>query len=289
MHVLPRSDHARLLTRLATIPFNTNFAEAVLRGHVTGSVLVDEPAEPRAFLVAHPCGMSLLAGEACGAGFNAALLDYLENRSGSRTRPELLQVYPDHWVTWLRSGIAVQPESETTRGDPAGAEGPKAPASDRVIEHVRLNYRIRNDRDRARRSRPLPEGYRIARLGAAAFEGWPGATMPPRCFWGTASDFDRHGTAWAVMHGDTIASLAFSAFVFDDRLEIGIETHAAHQGLGLATHACTAFIDDCLARGLEPVWSCRQGNLGSERTAGAVGFEETHRIPYFALAHRKIG
>lgn len=281
MHVLPRSRFPAVLPHVATVPFNANFAEAVVRGDVTGSVLVDDLDAPRAHLIAHPCGMSLLVGEPRSPDAEAALAGYLTNRRGTRTRPELLQVYPDSYVTRIRTLL----DGCLVPGRAGEAEGPKALPAGAVIEWVRLNYRLSPGRFHARVPRPLPEGYRIERLGGGSFDGWSGALMPPRCFWDTAADFARRGTAWAVMHGEGIASLAFSAFVFGDRLEIGIETHVAHQGRGLATHACAAFIDDCLARGLEPVWSCRQGNLGSERTARAVGFEETLRIPYFALVH----
>jgi RimJ/RimL family protein N-acetyltransferase len=86
-----------------------------------------------------------------------------------------------------------------------------------------------------------------------------------------------------VWHGDELVSLAFSAFVLGRALEIGVETKDGFRGLGLAARSCEVFIEHCLAHGLEPVWSCRKGNLASQRTAENLGFHVTREIPYFEL------
>jgi RimJ/RimL family protein N-acetyltransferase len=40
-------------------------------------------------------------------------------------------------------------------------------------------------------------------------------------------------------------------------------------------------IDDLLAAGRTPVWSCRADNVGSFRLAEALGFVPTLRLPYW--------
>lgn len=285
MQKLAVSRYPLALEQLRRVPFNTNFAEAVLREHTSGIVYADDALAPQAFLVAHPCGMSVLFGETARGDFLTGLRDYLGNESGARHGPELLQCHPDFWNRWIPESL---PAGRFTTGrelhDPGfDPEQLKVRPPQKVVQWGRVNYKLDSAAFRARPRRPLPAPFRVARLGRECFDGWAGAVMPPREFWDNADDFARRGHAWAVMDGDAIASLAFSAFVLEDRVEIGIETHAQYRGRGFAIEACTAFIDDCLARGLEPVWSCRQGNRGSERTAHALGFRETRQIPYFGL------
>ena len=77
--------------------------------------------------------------------------------------------------------------------------------------------------------------------------------------------------------------MAFSAWVFDDVLEIGIETRPEARRRGLAILACAALIRYALARGLEPVWSAHSENKPSHVLAARLGFKETRRLPYYRL------
>jgi len=50
---------------------------------------------------------------------------------------------------------------------------------------------------------------------------------------------------------------AYSAYIHDNYLELGIETVEEYRGKGLAQYVCSALIDYCLQNNFEPVWSCR--------------------------------
>lgn len=282
MKLLAPHHYPLALQALRRVPLNTNFAEVVLRQHIAGKVYGDAAEQPGAFLVAHPCGMSLLYGESDSADFESEWFSYLENRGGARMGMELLQVFPATWEQRIARTLAGRIVNGATL-EQAGISPAQARtvAPGNLVEWVRLNFAFDASRYRQRQLRPLPAGLRVARVGAEAF-GFAGTTTP-RFFWASAEDFGRRATAFAVLRGDEVVSLAFSAFVLDDRLEIGIETRSDSRGQGLALHACAAFIEHCLDHGLEPVWSCRQGNLGSERTARALGFVESRQLPYFAL------
>lgn len=279
---LPASDYPKILSRLEAVPFNTSFAEAVLRGSTPGAVYVDEATSPAVCLVVVRCGMSLLFGDSEDAAVQKEICDYVANAGGARTGMEILQVHPPVWEQRIRE--AMRDRLVSGRELELAGIGPAqvlAARDGRLVEWERLNYAFRPDRFRARVSRPLPPDCRVARVGAEgfAFEG----TTVPRGFWDDAETFARRGVGYAVLRGNEIASLAFSAFVVPGRIEIGIETRASDRGLGLATHACAALIEHCLAERLEPLWSCRKGNAGSEATARALGFEEAQQLAYFAL------
>ena len=74
--------------------------------------------------------------------------------------------------------------------------------------------------------------------------------------------------------GNEIASVA-SAFGLSSRYaSLSIDTTKPFRGQGFATLACVALIEDCLERGLTPLWNCVTVNEASARTALRLGMEE---------------
>ncbi len=80
------------------------------------------------------------------------------------------------------------------------------------------------------------------------------------------------------------AATAFSAYILDDQLEIGIETLAEFRKMGFAELVCGALIDYCLDSGYEPVWSCRFENTASYPLAQKMGFVPVSITPYYRLS-----
>lgn len=279
---LPTAHYGRALEALRAVPINTSAAEVVLRGQAEGVVYADDAARPAVYLVVHPSGMSYLFGDGAAAGFDDRLRDYLANRGGFRRTLEVLQVFPERWAARIPElmGGRIVPGREL---QPEGFDYAtiKAAAAGRIVEWVRLNFAFDAARYRAAPPRALAPELQVRRIGAEGY-GFEGTTVP-RHFWPSAEAFGRHGVAYGVVRGADLLSLAFGAMMLDDRVEIGIETRADHRGAGLARQACGAMIEHCLAARIEPLWSCRQGNAGSEATARSLGFVETRQLPYYQL------
>ena len=85
------------------------------------------------------------------------------------------------------------------------------------------------------------------------------------------------------MDGDEVACTAFSAFVIDQQLEIGIETADNYRGKGYAIGTCCALIDYCLENDYEPVWGCKLHNTPSYLLAQKLGFVPTIYWPFYRL------
>lgn len=234
-----------LLARLDETEPNTLFARAVVRGDAHGTVVVETTAS----YVAHAYGMSILLGD--GAPDDDTLAAVLAR---PRAADEWLQLWP---LPWAARFDALAPGT--------------------VERHTRVNFAFSRDRVRPAR----PRDVEVVRADRACFD-MPGSVVP-RAFWRDADQFVRHGAGFAVHADGAIASLAFSAFVTARQLELGIETLPHHRGRGLAAHACTALIDHCLERDLEPVWACRAANAGSMRLASSLGFVPSLTLPYFRL------
>ena len=250
---------------------NVNFARAVLEHHVDGRLWVDRPSAPRAGHSLHPSGMSLVWGDGLGDAIEP-LATHL--REGAyRDRVEWLQVDPrwEHldWSTLLQGGAG---------------EGSSGPEGATVQRYNRVNFRFdrrafEGRHDGAR----IPQGYFLRPMSAREFD-LPDVGVVPSAYWRDAAQFLAHGGGWCIEQDGVVAAIAFTSFRFDDELEIGVETHPAHRGKGLALSAAVAMVRVALAAGLTPIWSCRQENEASLRLALRLGFEIVRTGPYFRLS-----
>lgn len=280
MHLLNPSDYHRVTPLLRDLPINTLFARLVTERKTEGEVLVDDPLHPRAGYVWHPYGMSLLFGSVAETSFRDGVIAHLAGETRSRSAVEWLQTYPAEWSTLLEQsldGRIVQGED-----DPSLATIPPRPGA-AFLRETRVNFRFDPEHHaRVARSLTLPPGCEIIDDVERIYAEMQGSVVPST-FWDDPRDLADHGSALALVCDGQIASVAFSAFTLDDEIELGVETADRFRGRGFAVHACSAMLQFCLERRLEPVWACRLGNLASYRLALRLGFEHSHSIPYYRL------
>lgn len=265
------NEHEPAVTALERVPVNTGFARAVLQGTGGGELWAADadPGDgtPRAWHAVHAYGMSFVWGGAVDEAFDDVAV-HLRARAASG-REEWLQVEP-RWA-----GL---PWDDVLGAVPLADAVPDGPQ--RAVRHVRVNFAFDPVRFAAARAeRPLPTGV-TTRPAVAADHAFPGAVVPAH-FWPGAADFLAHGGGAVAEVDGTPAAIAFASFDTDGEIELGIETVPAFRRRGLAAHACAAMIDDLLAAGRTPVWSCREDNVGSFRLAEALGFVPTLRLPYW--------
>ena len=274
MIVLDKSNYDKALEPLQKVGINHLFAEAVLRGHVSGQVYVDNDKNPVTFYVIHPYGMSLLYGVIAHKEFNFWLLEYALNNPPSRGKDEWLQVYPEAWNKHIASSwteYLVKPDV------------PVNSAMDKRIEiYTRVNFKFNKAIYLDHTDKYPIESYKIVRTTDKMFEEMHGTVIPGR-FWDNVVDFSQRAVAFSVLEGDKVVATAFSAFIIDDQLEIGIETSDSHRGKGYALAACSALIDYCLMHDLKPVWGCKLENTASYLLAQKLGFEPTIYWPFYRL------
>lgn len=255
---------------LAAVDANVGFAAAVVDGLPGGDIWADDDRIPRAFHAVHPCGMSL----AWGPGTGDAAGDVVRRILGraARGRGEWLQVDPrwDHldWDGLLGAVPLAQAEAAQQAGGPQPG----------VIRRTRLNFAF--DVDAFATSRAGVTG--TVRRATEEDYTWPGGTVPTDC-WPDVRTFLARGGGWVAEVDGAPAALAFVAMTSDDDAEIGIETLPAFRRRGLARVACAALVEDLLATGRTPVWSCREDNVGSARLAEALGFAVSRRLPYWEV------
>jgi RimJ/RimL family protein N-acetyltransferase len=257
---------------LDDVPLNTGFARAALE--LTGAPLwTDRAVEPRAFHVAHPYGMSLVWGPAV-AEVSGDVVAHLRHRAAAGAE-EWLQVDPRWSATDWDGALAAVP---------VGSPGADAAA---VVRHTRVNFAFDAGVHATRRAARRPPAGWWTRPATAEDFALTGSVVPSG-FWPDAATFLAAGGGTAVEREGEVGALAFTSYRSGTDLELGIETAPAHRRQGLAAAAAAAMLDDVLAAGLAPVWSCREDNVGSYRLAIALGFAPTTRTPYHHLRARPV-
>lgn len=275
MYLLPPNEYQCAVARLKEMPINNLFARSVVEGHVDGKVYVDSIAHPRAFHVVHPYGMSLLYGEVDDEFLESETRDYLLGSNGARTTVEWLQVYPSQ----LESRIDKMLGGELRIiDDTENCDRNDHP----VVKHKRVNFKFNRNKYDQFRSRIDLGDYRFMKVDESLYHGAHGSVVPKK-FWNKASEFLRLGVGFALMMQGQAVAIAFSSFIHDHLLEIGLETRSDYRRRGFAGIVSARLVDHGLERGMEPVWSCRRGNQGSYHLAVKLGFEPVAQLPYYEL------
>lgn len=271
---LQKDQYSKLLEPIKSITNNNLFARAVAERVVEGEIFVDNVENPKSFYLLHPYGMSLLFGDSKNEAFNLAFKKYALNENRSRKIIEWMQVFPADWDAVLQDLLSdnlVSPSSEST-------------SSHAIEQNVRVNFKFNEEiflRGKLANEKSDP-AVEILRTDRSAFEKMTG-TVVPLNFWNDAEDFMSKGVAFSLYYDGKLASTAFSAYLHDDKLELGIETYDEFKGKGLAYKACSALIEYCIENGFEPVWACKRDNVGSYQLAQKLGFENVKEISYYRL------
>lgn len=119
----------------------------------------------------------------------------------------------------------------------------------------------------------LPVGYEWREMDGELSARIQGRVVPA-LFWQRPEDFLERGKGFCIVRGGDIAAWAFSAAVSGRQIDIGVETHPAHQRLGLAAAAAGKMVQYALEQGKEPVWACHCANLASGKLAEKLGFSK---------------
>ncbi|MCL2702640.1 MAG: GNAT family N-acetyltransferase [Defluviitaleaceae bacterium] len=253
---LDESKYEILLSPLKRVGFNTFFARSVIAGHAEGKVFVDSVNNPKSFYAVHSYGkMSLLFGDAGNERFNNELTAYFGQKN---RRDEWLQAHPRAWDAWL-DGLA---------------------NAKKAVRYSRLNFAFDREEYKKNNHEINLNDYSIIPTTADMFNSIDGSVVP-KAFWRDERLFSQYCAGFTAMVNGKPAATAFTSYLHDGCLEIGIETAEGHRGKGLARAVCMALINYSLANNLEPVWSCRLENAASVNLAKKLGFRESLRLPYY--------
>lgn len=276
MILLDPRNYPKLKEPLTKVEINYLFAQTVIEQKMDGEIYVDDLEQPSSFYVKHSYGMALLFGKTDNERFNQSLVKYLLNEEGKRVAGEWLQVFPEDWNDRLNELLGHKIQEFSKNMPKTNPEN-----NTNVIRSVRVNFQF--NREKYTPVKPnTASNLRLVQTDANLFYQVKGTVVPNK-FWRNGNEFANIGTGFTLMHEQEPVSTAFTSFVHEPKLELGIETIKKFQGKGLARNTCSALIDYCLENNFEPVWACRLENTGSFRLAQKLGFEPVRNLPYYQL------
>jgi GNAT superfamily N-acetyltransferase len=264
-----------LTSALKRVTINQLFARSVVEKRMPGKIYSDNKDNPSAWYIVHPYGMSLLLGDHTHKDFNQAFKDYALNTYKTRQGHEWMQVFPDAWNGVLEELLQdrLVKSSENIDGQQEG-----------IVElNTRVNFTFNCATYSKLRKNLDLNALQIVRTDRDTFLRMQGSVVPAY-FWKDADDFLENGVGFSLYEDGQLTTTAYSAFIFGNELELGIETCEPHRGKGYALLTCARLIDYCLENGFEPVWSCRLENQGSYKLAQKLGFEPCRYLPYYRLS-----
>jgi len=128
----------------------------------------------------------------------------------------------------------------------------------------------------------LPEGYELKKIdGALAYD--PSLQDLSEDFtsqYDSIDDYIKKGVGFCILSNGKIVCAASSYSVYDDGIEIEIDTHPNHRRKGLATAAASALILDCLNKGKYPSWDAANSVSAAFATKLGYVLEESYDTYY---------
>lgn len=273
---LTRNNYHLLLPPLMEVQFNTLFARFLLEHRVNGKVYLNRLENPSVYYIEHPYGMSLLFGDTGDEAFNRRFVEYALNINANRKHYVWMQAYPETWNDKLGSLLG---EKLVKAGNNEND------AHSKIVElNTRVNFKFNHHKYKSFRQTLTGKNYKIVRTDEKMYAEMAGSVVPCH-FWDNATEFAKSGVGFSLFDEGKLATTAFSAFIFEGILELGMETFPEYRGKGLAQLVCSALIDYCMDHNYEPVWSCRLENVASYNLAQKLGFEPTLTLPYYRLSN----
>lgn len=252
---------------------NNLFARSVIENHVDGKVFVNDAINPDIFYVIHPYGMSLLFGKVSDEFCATHLKDYILGYNDLRNTTEFLQVYP----------YEIEAKIDKVLSDKLFlVDNIKDQNNTIYIKHKRVNFKFNRELFLESIANVDLSKFVFNKVNDSLFYRIEGKVVPKN-FWNDASDFSKYGVGYSLRYNSQDVAVAFSAFVHDDMLELGIETNEKYRRNGFAWIACAKLILYCLKNNSEPIWSCGLDNRGSYNLALKLGFEPVKNLAYYEL------
>ncbi len=173
--------------------------------------------------------MSLLFGDCTNREFNAMFKEYALNLNGARDRFEWMQAFPRSWDPVL---------NELFKGRLIKSSENIIHPNDGIVElNTRINFKFSYRKFMDNRMELNEPDCEIIRTSGKFFEDMRGTVVPAH-FWKNADLFVEKGIGYSLLYKDKLASTAYSAFILDKKLELGIETMEEFRGRGYAYHTC---------------------------------------------------
>lgn len=265
MFELSIEKYPRVIPLMEGLKCDTVFALSVIENKQKGFIFVDDIDKPGCALVVHYCsGYALIMGCSNNKSFNKELIDLISSKK--MTRPHQIK-------------IIIPDENWGNIFSPLSGQG------DWFSDYSRVKFSFNKEKfDAYISSKPkLPNDYKILRITKDLFGKIEG-TVVPKAFWENEGEFMDNGAGFVLMKNNYVISSAFSAYICNSMIDIGIETNKDFRGQDFGSYAAIEMINYCLKYRYEPIWGARSNNTSSIRLAEKLGFEKVMEFPIVVVS-----
>ncbi len=256
MHELRPDQFSRVSPLLAALP-QTVLPYAVCQGFNPGRVFADDPQMPRRALLWTPVGYFFLCGQPTSEPdtlrtISSCLTGTMVPAAQEKGESGFIFITSPGWEPYL----------------------PTLLPNRQLISIYRRPFVLDAPAFASLTVPSIPPGFDLARIDATLVE----QTSLPAC-WGAPDAFARHGFGFALLHKGQIAASCATVFTSDRAVEIDVQTAELYRRRGFALITATAFLAECIRRGLRPNWECFWDNQPSTALAARLGFKPLPDFP----------
>ena len=252
MQKVDKEHFARFINLAKENTCNTVYPMSVAEGFQAGDIYTDCLESPTFALFWHVSGFAYLTGRP-DKEYLDDIYKLMENTAGTNARRFILELKDEEIASYFQKK--------------------------NVEKHPRYRFRLQ---EKETFEQILPEGYELKEVDADILLKIFG-NIVPSIFWRSGKEFLEKGKGYCIMYGKEVVSVAFSAAVSSEQVDIGIETAEAHRRKGLAAIVARKMVAYVKSVHKEPVWDCNVANVGSRCTAEKVGFEIVAEHAFYKL------
>ncbi len=250
--------------------------ESIFNHKNEARILVNDRDNPKSVFIIDSWAYYYLAGDSENTDFNRELLHYLENVFFVECRDKHFNTefafYPDS-VAWCQKTIDLFSHLKLKESGKTYFEYDKSAFNP--------NWRL-----------DIPDGFSVKRISPAVLKSIDDRAEfidYINCFWGSPNTFFDKGFGYCAVNETDFATICLSVFASENKREIGIKTFPDFREKGLAYVSACAYIEECLEKGYEPVWSCFSDNELSVKLAQKLGYRIVVNHPiYFVNIEEEV-
>lgn len=260
MEELNQEEFIRVLPSFERSKHQIPMMRSVIEGKQKGRILVDDKLKPETYVVITDFNWIYVVGNQESESFKKEFSDFIVKELAEKNDHFAWANLNDYWQGKLTELL-----------------GNKVRSFPRVIykfnkdKYIKSNWRAE-----------LPSDYEIRIIDSNLINEACKFLDGIKMFWGTEENFLKNGIGFCLLYENKIISGCQSGVVTSGRCEIDVFTHQDFRKKKLSAIVCSAFIDHCLALGLEPYWECVRANVPSSKLAEKLGFEEVEEYPFYA-------
>lgn len=151
---------------------------------------------------------------------------------------------------------------------------------------AQLIYKLNDHKWELYKERTLPKDYSLRKIDKELFNDYNIKNIEYleseiQLWWDSVEKYLSCNLGYCIVKEDEIVSFCMCDYVNENLRPLGIMTKEEHRRKGLCEVETSAYIKECMDRGLRPYWDCMGSNIPSQSLAEKLGLEKVWKYNVF--------